>query len=186
MRKRYFLLSSFVERGVRDIYAGETDVEMAMEGRTREGGTGLPWRKPDIVGAKMAERMLWGWVGDYMPLPGFGSNNIMVLNGSESNMETGGEDDGNGEVVVGRRLSEGFVVPAVVAVTTAAVAAVIGVFYYAGNVNGKEKRLADMGEAGALFAGLDFGGPAMSKEWEGRGKVVPVGLEVDVSGDGEG
>ena len=83
------------------------------------------------------------------------------------------------------RRSDGFVLPAVVAVTTTAVAAVVGFLYYAaGDKNlEKKKRLSDMGEAGALFAGLDFGG-AMA-EGEKRARVVPVGVEVDVSGDGE-
>ncbi len=174
IRQRYPTLSSFVSRGVRDIYGGETNVEDALEGRRRgEGGIGLPWRKPEIVGAKMAERMIWAAVTDH--LPNFGSN---VLNGRDDTEE----DVEGGEVVL--RRSEGFV-PAVVAASTA-VAAVVGYFLYAA-VNKKlekEKRLSDMGEAGALFAGLDFGGA--KSEGEGRARVVPVGLEVDVSGDGEG
>ncbi len=176
IRQRYPTLSSFVERGVRDIYGGETDVEEALEGRRRgEGEEGLPWQKPGLVGAKMAERMIWGTVIDHLPL--FGSS---ILHGSERK-----EEDGErGEVVVLRR-SEGFVLPAVVAVTTA-VAAVVGYLYYdtMDKRLEKEKRLSDMGEAGALFAGLDFGGAV--SEGEARARVVPVGLEVDVSGDGEG
>ena len=49
----------------------------------------------------------------------------------------------------------------------------------------EKRKLSDMGEAGALFAGLDFGEP--EKEFripstEGR---VPVGVEVEVEGAGE-
>ena len=178
IRQRYPLLISYVERGVRDIYGGRTNVEEALEGRRmrmRNGEEeGLPWRKPELVGAKMAERLIWGSVCDHVPI--LGSN---ILHGSE-------DTEKEGEVMV--RRSEGSVVPAVVAVTTT-VAAVVGYFYYYGAMGNekieKEKRLSDMGEAGALFAGLDFGGPAMS-EGEARDRVVPVGLEVDVSGDGEG
>ena len=173
IRQRYPTLSSFVERGVRDIYGGETNVEEALEGRRIRGEEGLPWRKPGIVGAKMAERMIWGSVIDRVPFLG-GS----ILHGSE-----GKEEDG--EVMLVRR-SDGFVLPAVVAVTTTAVAAVVGFLCYAVHVNKKvekEKRLSDMGEAGALFAGLDFGGAVA--EGEKRARVVPVGVEVDVSGDGE-
>ena len=173
IRQRYPILSAFVERGVRDVYGGETNVEEALEGRRRRRREeeGLPWQKRGMVGAKLAESMIWGAVVDQVPV--FGSN---ILKGNE-------KDGEEGEVVL--RRSEGFV-PVVVAVSTA-VAAVVGYFYYAGVVGKKiekEKRLSDMGEAGALFAGLDFGG-AMS-EGEARAKVVPVGLEVDVSGDGEG
>ena len=171
IRQRYPTLSSFVSRGVWDLYGGETNVEEALEGRRRGGGgggggeRGLPWRKPEVVGAKMAERMIWGAVTDHLPI--FGTN---IVSGSEDMKE----DVEGGEGML--RRAEGFV-PAVVAVTTA-VAAVAGYLYNAA-VNTKlekEKMLSDMGEAGALFAGLDFGGA--KSEGEARDGMVPVGLEV--------
>ena len=197
IRQRYPTLASFVERGVRDIFGGETDVEEALEGGRRRGDEEeglLPWRKPGIVGAKMAERMICGAVIDQV-VPIFNGGNILPMRGENTDTEKDREGEG-GEVpmVVRNSSSSGFpLFPAVViAMTTAVAAAGIGYFYYYGGVlmNEKEKRLSDMGEAGALFAGLEFGrgrGEVMAEEGEARGKVVPVlGVEVDVSGDGEG
>ena len=150
----------------------------------------LPWQKPGLVGAKMAERMIWGSVLDQVPISNGG--NILPIGGENTDMEKDGKG-GEVPMVVRSSSTSGFsLFPAVImSVTTTLAAAGIGYFYYYGGVlvNEKEKKLSDMGEAGALFAGLEFGGRerVMAEEREARGRVVPVvGVEVDVSVDGEG
>lgn len=178
IRERYPTLSSFVERGVRDIYAGETDVEEAMEGKMIADGKGLPWRKPEIVGAKMAERMIWGSVVEQLPSV-LGRD---VLHDGSADPEK----DLQQNQVVARR-SDGFVLPAVVAATTA-IAAIAGYLTYTSYTtqtpDEKGKKLSDMGEAGALFSALDFGHGGARTEGEVRARVLPVGVEMGVSADG--
>ena len=184
IRERYPTLSAFVERGVSDIYTGKTDVQEALEGRMRREGKDLPWQKPELVGAKMAERMIWGSLVDQVP-GGFGGGNILHNSSQEP------KDDNE----LSRTSST--ILPAAMAITTttlAAAVAVAGYFsytYYTTLNDKKGKKLSDMGEAGALFSALDFGGggPMMSEgKGEARARVIPVGVEVDVdvSGDGEG
>ena len=182
IRERYPTLSSFVERGVRDIYSGETDVQEAMDGRMSGQGKDLPWQKPGIIGAKMAERMIWGSLVDQVP-GGFKGGTILHKSTQEPN--TDNEPSRTSSTII----------PAAMAITTttlAAAVAVAGYFsytYYTTTQNlGKGKRLSDMGEAGALFSALDFGGGGpMVSQGEAKARVIPVGVEVDVdvSGDGE-
>ena len=176
IRERYPTLASFVERGVSDIYGGETNVGEALDGRMKGEGD-LPWRKPEIVGAKMAERMIWGSVLDQLP-GSFGRN--IVHQGRQEPKNDNEQKDGLARTSLAS-------IPPALAITTAVAAAVAGYLAYTSaavdkNLD-KAKKLSDMGEAGALFANLDFSG-AIS-DGEARARVVPVGLEVDVSSDGE-
>ena len=182
IRERYPTLSAFVERGVSDIFAGVTDVQEVMEGRMSGQGKDLPWRKSEIVGAKMAERMIWGSLVDQVP-GGFGGGKIL----HNSSQEPKNDNDGQSR-------TSSTILPAAIAITTttlAAAAAVAGYFsytYYTTLNDKKGKKLSDMGEAGALFSALDFGGgdPMISEgKREARARVIPVGVEVDVSTDGE-
>lgn len=137
----------------------------------------LPWRKPEIVGAKMAERMIWGSVLDQLP-GSFGRN--IVHQGRQEPKNDNEQKDGLARTSLAS-------IPPALAITTAVAAAVAGYLAYTSaavdkNLD-KAKKLSDMGEAGALFANLDFSG-AIS-DGEARARVVPVGLEVDVSSDGE-
>ena len=175
IRERYPVLISFVESGVRDVYGGETAVGEALEGKMRGEGKGLPWRKPEVVGAKMAERMIWGSVLDQVPILG---GNILH--------DTSQEAKSDNEQKHGLSRTPSAFLPAALAITTTLAAAIAGYLSYTSYTTKtleKGKKLSDMGEAGALFSVLDFG-PAMS-EGEARARVVPVGVEVDVSGDGE-
>ena len=182
IRERYPTLSSFVERGVRDIYGGVTDVQEAMEGRMRREGKDLPWRTPGIIGAKMAERMIWGSLVDQVPGDFRGGT---ILHNSTQEPNTHNEQSRTSSTII----------PAAMAITTttlAAAVAVAGYFsytYYATTQNlDKGKKLSDMGEAGALFSALDIGGGGpMISQGEARARVLPTGVEVDVdvSTDGE-
>lgn len=78
--------------------------------------------------------------------------------------------------------SSSTLLPTLITATTA-LAAVAGYLLYAGlGGESENRRLSDMGEAGVILAGLDFGDPRP----ETRAEVpmmrggVPVGLEVDV------
>ena len=138
---------------------------------------GLAWQKPGVVGAKMAERMIWGCVVDQVPSI-FGPNAILHKGSQESKNES------EQKAVLSR--SSSTFIPAALAITTTLAAAIAGYLSYTSYTTKnleRGKKLSDMGEAGALFSALDFG-PAMS-DGEARARVVPVGVEVDVSGDGE-
>ena len=134
------------------------------------GGEGkLPWRAPELKGAKFAEKVVWNGVLDSVPLY---RNNVII---GPSNREPQAPSSASSTSSV--------LLPSIITATTA-VAAVAGYLLYASL--GKEpenRRLSDMGEAGALFAGLGFGSP----ETEQRGRrpvaedTVPVGFEVDVA-----
>lgn len=184
IRERYPTLASFVERGVSDIYGGETDVQEALEGRMRRDGKGLPWRKPGVVGAKMAERMIWGSVLDQ--LPGVLRGNILQ------------EPEKDSQPKEGLSRTPPPFIPSAIVVTTTLAAALAGYltytsYYTTKNLKTGKRKLSDMGEAGALFSALEFrGGGAMMEEGEGEArarKVPPVaGVEVGVGvgGSGEG
>ena len=177
MESRWPRLVAYTRWGVEEYFGGRVGVEDALlvarvEGMGAEGK--LPWRAPKLKGAKFAEKVIWNEVLEWIPL----YRHTIII--SPLNAEPNPADR--------QPPSSSTLLPTLITATTA-LAAVAGYLLYAGlGGESENRRLSDMGEAGAILAGLDFGDPRP----ETRADVpmmrggVPVGLEVDVGVDGKG
>jgi sorting and assembly machinery component 37 len=180
MESRWPALVEFARIEVKECFGGKVGLEDALlvkrvEGMEVEGQ--LPWRAPELKGAKFAEKVIWNEVLDWVPL--HRSTIITSSSISESESDPAQRTPPS---------SSSALLPTIITATTA-LAAVAGYLLYAGfRGESENRRLSDMGEAGAILAGLDFGDP----EPETRAEVpmmrggVPVGLEVDVGVDEKG
>lgn len=180
LRGRYPDLCRYVEDGVKVVFGGKVTVEDALPSSTEErpqttqrpSETALPWRAP--------ERNL-------------GSAGASILNSTldsvpfykRTTVTTSSTQPPHSKDAPPHSLTSTLLPPLLA--SAGAVAAIASYFLYISlSAQGPEKRtLSDMGEAGAMFAGLDFGEPKKEVRvppTEGR---VPVGVEVDVEGAGE-
>ena len=180
LRGRYPDLCRYVEDGVKEIFGGKTTVEYALPSSTEEQSamsqgqseTALPWRAPEqnliSAGASVLNSTL-----ESVP---FYKRTIITTSSIQPAHSTDASP---------HSLTSTFLPPLLA--SAGAVAAIAGYLLYfsLSTQEPEERRLSDMGEAGAMFAGLDFGEPKKEVRvppTEGR---VPVGVEVDVEGSGE-
>ncbi len=180
LRERYPGLCKYVEDGVKEIFGGKATVENALPSSTEEqspmtqgqSGTALPWRAPEqdlsSAGASILNSTL-----DSVP---FYKRTIITTSSTQPPHSTDAPPHSLTSTLLPPLLA-----------SAGAVAAIAGYLLYSslGTKESEKRRLSDMGEAGAMFAGLDFGEPQKRVRvppTEGR---VPVGVEVDVEGAGE-
>ena len=181
LRGRFPDLCKYVEDGVKEIFGGKVTVEDTLPSSTEErtqgpSGTALPWRAPERNFVSAGASIL-NSTRESVPF----YKRTTVIN---SSTQTPHSTDAPPHSLTSTLL------PPLLA-SAGAVAAIASYFLYFGfSAQESEKRtLSDMGEAGAMFAGLDFGEPKKEVRvppTEGR---VPVGAEVDVTnveGAGEG
>ena len=175
MESKWPGLVKFVRSGVEECFGGRVRVEDALMGDDgEEKGKKLPWRASELRGAKFAENLIWNGVLDTLPLY---RNTILT---SPSNPES--------DPAHPTPSQSSALLPIIITATTA-LAAVAGYILYVGfGGESENRRLSDMGEAGAIFTGLDFGDPEPETRTEipKMRRRVPVGLEVDVAIDEKG
>lgn len=177
LRGRYPGLCKYVEDGVKQVFGGEVTVEDALASSTEEQSammqaqseTALPWRAPEqnigSAGASILKSTL-----DSVP---FYKRTIVTTSSTHPPHSTDAPPHSLTSTLLPPLLA-----------SAGAVAAIASYLLYSSvSAQGPEKRrLSDMGEAGAMFAGLDFGEPSEKgrvRPTEGR---VPVAVELDVEG----
>lgn len=175
LQGRYPDLCKFVESGVKEVFGGNVTVEDALPSSTNEQSTmtqgpaetTLPWRAPEqsigSAGASILNSTL-----DSVP---FYKRTIVTAASSPPTHSTDAPPHSLTSTLLPPLLA-----------SAGAVAAIASYLLYSslGTQEPEKRRLSDMGEAGAMFAGLDFGEPKKDVRvppTEGR---VPVGVKVDV------
>ena len=180
LRGRYPDLCKYVDGGVKEVFGGAVTLEDALQSSIRDRSATaqgqreatLPWRAPEqnigSVGANILNSTL-----DLMP---FYKRTIVTT----SSIEPPHSSDAPPHSLTSTLL------PALLA-GAGAVAAIASYLLYSHlSVQEPEKRkLSDMGEAGAMFARLDFGEPQEEVRIPPTEGMVPVGVEVDVEGNGK-
>ena len=182
LRGRYPHLCRYVEEGIKEIFGGKVTVEDAFTNttndqsaspQTRHSETRLPWTSPErnisSAGASILNSALDG-------LPFYKRNTIAT---ATSSVQPRHSTDAPPHALTSTLL------PPLLA-SAGAVAAIAGYLFYSSlsTPEPEKRRLSDMGEAGAVFAALDFEEPQKEirvPPTEGR---VPIGVEVDVEGGG--
>lgn len=154
MQERFSTLCAFAERGINESFGGKVSIEEALSlqapeasANQRHADTTLPWRAPTKTGLQITSKMAWEGILQNLP---FSHYNSPILPSSPPS-----SSDSKPESTT---TTSPALIPAIITTTTA-IAAAAGFFFYSTLKTEPEKRsLADMGEAGAIFAGLDFGG----------------------------
>lgn len=179
LRARYPDLCRYVEDRVKEVFGGNVAVEDALPRSTDEQSTmtegkyetALPWRAPErslgSAGASILNSTL-----DSVPF----YKNII---GTASSTNPPHSTD-----TAPHSLTATLLPPLLTGI--GAVTAIAGYLVYS-NLSTPEpekRRLSDMGEAGAMFAGLDFGEPKKEVRVPPREGRVPVRVEIDVDGAG--
>ena len=180
LRGRYPELCKYVEDGVKEVFGGKVTAEDALASSTEEqppithgqSETALPWRAPEqnisSAGASILKNAL-----DSVP---FYKRTIVTTSSIQAPQST----DAPPHTLTSTLL------PPLLA-SAGAIAAIASYLLYSslGTQEPEKRSLSDMGEAGAMFAGLDFAKPKKEVRvppTEGR---VPVGVEVDVESTGD-
>lgn len=181
LRRRYPDLCRYVERGVQEVFGGKVTVEDALPSSTEEqpgstqrpSGTALPWRAPER-NISSAGASILNSTRDSVP---FYKRTAVTSSSTRTLHSTD---------VPPHSLTSTLLPPLLA--SAGAVAAIAGYFFYISlSAQEPEKHtLSDMGEAGAMFAGLDFGEPKKEVRVPPSEGRVPIGVEVDVDGVGEG
>lgn len=145
IKGRYPKLCEYVERGIQEGFGDEVGVKDARLNETIDGTieiqTKLPWRAPSQSGLQAA-----GSTIAHSILSAILSTTSTIASVDKS------EKAGSSEAT-----PISLLLPTITAVGTA-VAAAAGYFLYSSmGAEPEKRRLQDMGEAGALFAGLHFG-----------------------------
>ena len=180
LQGRYPDLCRYVEDGVKEVFGGEATLEDALPSSievrpaaTRgQRETTLPWRAPErnigSVGASILNSTL-----DLIP---FYKRTIVTTS------PTGPPHSSDAPP---HSLTSTLLPPLLAC--AGAVAAIASYLLYSDlSTREPEKRkLSDMGEAGAIFAGLDFGEPQRKVRIPPTEGTVPVGVEVDGEGAGK-
>ncbi|KAK4693353.1 sorting and assembly machinery component 37, partial [Lecanoromycetidae sp. Uapishka_2] len=168
MKARYPELCAYVKGGVQECFGGPVkpeDAGLKLGAQASRPETALPWRAPRDRGAMATGATMLHATLDSIP---FYQSNIINMPPNEEALAT--------------TPSSSLLFPAIMTATTA-VAAVSSYFLYTGlSAEPEKQRLSDMGEAGAIFAGLDFGSAKAKrtdKVLQGQGQR-PFGLEVGV------
>ena len=182
LRGRYPALCKYVDDGVKDVFGGEVTLEDALSRSTedqsgsaqRQSQTRLPWRAPEqnigSVGASILNSTL-----ELLP---FYKRTIVTTSSTRGPPRSSDAPP--------HSLTSTLLPPLVVSV--GAVAAIASYYLLYSNLSAQEpekRRLSDMGEAGAMFAGLDFGEPVKRVRIPPSEGMVPVGVEVEAEGAGK-
>lgn len=171
MEARYPELCNYVRRGVKECFGDSVEVEEALLNSMPEmpsAETALPWRVPEQRGAMAAGTAMLHATLDSIP---FYQSNIVNTTPEERSS------------VVAPASSLLF--PTIITAMTAIAAAASYFLYPSLSAEPEKSRLSDMGEAGAIFAGLDFGhaeARKTDKVLQGQGQR-PIGLEVGLEVD---
>lgn len=171
MQARYPKLCAYVGRSVKENFGGDVGLEDTMS-RPEEASLStnktLPWQAPEQRGAMAAGIAMLHARLDSIPF--YKSNIVSAPPDAEAPATT---------------TSPSLLFPAIITATTA-IAAVASHFLYASvHAEPEKQRLSDMGEAGAIFSGLDFGRPEARKTdnlLQAQGER-PIGLAVDIEVD---
>lgn len=180
LRGRYPDLCNYVEDGVKEVFGGKVTVQDALPSSTegpsattkRRSETALPWRAPErnvgSAGASILNSTL-----DSIP---FYKRTIITSSSVQPPHSAGAPPHSLTSTLLPPLLA-----------SAGAVAAIASYLLYSSlSTQEPEKRtLSDMGEAGAMFAGLDFGEPKKEVRVPPMEARVPVGVEVDIEGTGE-
>ena len=180
LRGRYPEVCRYVENGVTEVFGGQVTVDTALLGPTEEPSTmtygksesALPWRAP-VRNAGSAGASILNSTLDALP---FYKNTLITTSSPKPPHSTDAPP---------HTLTSTLLPPLLV--SAGAIAAIASYVFYSGlsTQEPERRKLSDMGEAGAMFSGLDFG--QSEKEvgvlpMEARG---PVGVEIDVDDVGE-
>lgn len=167
-----------------DSTAVEDSVDASREGRE----TSLPWTKPDGNGLNSTGSGIVKTAFEAVPLIGQLHKSNLLLDSNNSKTAFGANEQPTQAIVSS---SSSPTLPVILAIGSI-VTGVAGYLVYSGLLNlpignspsVKNKRLSDMGEAGAMLAMADFGehGSKLAAE-DTPASRVPVGLEVDVDID---
>lgn len=180
VRGRYPDLRKYVENGVKEIFGGKVTVEDELPSSTEDPsattqakpGTALPWRNPEQNISSTATHIFHSTL------------NLLPFH-NRTTVSTSSTPPPHSTDAPSHSLTSTLLPP--VLASAAAVAAIASYLLYFGlsAQEPEKRRLSDMGEAGAMFAGLDFGEPKKEVRVPPAEGRVPVGVEVDVEGAGE-
>ena len=180
LRGRYPELCKYVENGVTEVFGDQVTVDTALLGPTGERSTmtygesetALPWRAP-VRNAGSAGASILSSTLDSLP---FYKNTLITTSSPKPPHSTDAPP---------HTLTSTLLPPLLV--SAAAIAAIASYVLYS-SLNTQEpesRKLSDMGEAGAMFSGLDFGEPEKGVRGPPMEARVPVGVEIDVEEVGE-
>ncbi|KAF6234794.1 hypothetical protein HO173_007014 [Letharia columbiana] len=180
LRGRYPDLCKYVEDGVKEVFGGKVTVEDALLSSTGEQSamiqgeneSGLPWRAPE-QNLSSAGASILNSTFDSVP---FYKRTIVTTSSTQPQHSTDAPPHSLTSTLLPPLLA-----------SAGAVAAIASYLLYS-NLSKQEpekRNLSDMGEAGAMFAGLDFGEPKKEVRVPPAEGRVPVGVEVDIEGVGE-
>ena len=180
LRGRYPELCKYVENGVTEVFGGQVTVDTALLGPTGEQSTmtqgerktALPWRAP-IRNVGSAGASILNSTLDSLP---FYKNTLVTTSSAKPPHSTDAPP---------HTLTSTLLPPLLV--SAGAIAAIASYVLYS-RLNTQEptqRKLSDMGEAGAMFSGLDFGEPEKEVGGPPMEARVPVGVEIDVEDVGE-
>ncbi len=156
IKTRYPDLCAYVERGLHESFGSDVSVQDAqltepIEQTSDMKRTKLPWKAPSQQGLQAAASTVLHSILSAVPLSSHSSTT--TTNQKESNSST-------------TTTTNSPLLPPIIAASTALAAAAAGYLLYSFSISipdakpepEKRRKLEDMGEAGAVFAGLDFGG----------------------------
>lgn len=180
LRGRYPDLCKYVEDRVKEVFGRHVTVEDALPSSTEEQSTttqkeretALPWRAPErdlgSAGASILNSTF-----DSLP---FYKGTIVTTSSTQPKHSTDAPPHSLTSTLLPPLLA-----------SAGAVAAIASYLLYSSlsTQEPEKRRLSDMGEAGAMFAGLDFGEPKKEVRVPPREGRVPVGVEVDAEGGRE-
>ena len=180
LRGRYPELCKYTENGVTEIFGGQVTVDTALLGPTGEPSTmtqgervtALPWRAPvrnvGSAGASILNNTL-----DSLP---FYKRTLITTSSPKPPPSTD---------VPPHTLTSTLLPPLLV--SAGAIAALASYVLYSNfsTQEPEQRKLSDMGEAGAMFSGLDFGEPEKEVGGLPMEARVPVGVEIDVEDGGD-
>jgi len=191
MKARYPELCRYVKKSVHEFFGGAVKVEDALPSSHFDGPVSLPWKELEGDGIVSTGFNLAETAFETLPVIGLlhKSNILLESNNSKTAM---GLDKESVQAVTTSPSNP--VLPAILAVG-AIISGVAGYLLYSGLLGlpvgdsrfSENKRLSDMGEAGAMLGMVDFGGRGSKLEAEDtQAGRVPVGLKVDVVIDRKG
>ena len=178
MRARYRGLCEWVEESLADQFGGPVAVEDALprsnpdHTATSKGKpqSALPWRVPEHRGVASAGSAVFSNVTNSLPYC------------KSTTLTPQSDDEFHSTNIPAHSFTSTFIPPLLAG--AGAIATTAAYLLYANlNQEPKKRRLSEMGEAGAMLAGMDFGHYESSMRdrippADGR---VPVGLEMDVA-----
>ena len=191
LKAKYPDLCHYVRDLIQEFFGGPIKVEDVLPASYSGESDSLPWRAPDESGTPLIGFSLVEAAFESVPIVGqlYKSNLLLESSNTRSAVES---DRESVQAVVARPLNP--ILPAILAIGTV-ISGVAGYSVYSGllNLRGGEtqpsenRRLSDMGEAGAMLGMVDFSGNGSRLEaGDVRAGRIPVGLEIDVAVDQKG